>query len=287
MGVAVSAAPGCKPGSGGEAEHTSVAIGQALSQTCVTVQRGTGGLVADTQVAAGDPARLDKNYVGSWTANAGVVAGGARQTLMRFDLATVPVGFGVVSASLTLSQINDATAVVRLHRISAAWDESTVTWNSFGGAYDPAVVTSFPNGGPSYVGPVVADVTALAQAWINDPSTNFGLLLEQDPVGATRFWTSDDPSLTDQPMLQICYAAPTCSDGIQDQGERGVDCGGPCPLDCPHPPATSVVSAGDRAASPSYSVVYTFGQPTQNQDKSTSPNYRVQGGLIGANGSLP
>jgi hypothetical protein len=34
-------------------------------------------------------------------------------------------------------------------------------------------------------------------------------------------------------------------------------------------------------------MVFTFGQPTQNQGKTTSPGYRMQGGLIGANGSLP
>jgi len=25
---------------------------------------------------------------------------------------------------------------------------------------------------------------------------------------------------------------PTCDDGIQNQGEPGIDCGGPCPMDC-------------------------------------------------------
>ena len=287
MGVAVSAAPGCKPGSSGEGEHIDVAIGHVVSPTCTTVQRGTGGVVADSQIASGDPVRLAKNYGGSWTANAGVVAGGPRQTLMRFDLAAVPAGFGVVSATLTLSQINDGAAVVRVHRITAPWSDATVTWNNFGAAFDPTVVASFPNGGPSYAGPVVADLTGLAQAWVNDPATNHGVLMEQDPSGATRFWTSDNPNLADQPMIQICYAAPTCSDGIQDQGERGVDCGGPCPLDCAHPPAADVVSAGDRAESPHFTAVFTFGQPTQNQNKSTSPHYRAQGGLIGANGSLP
>ena len=28
------------------------------------------------------------------------------------------------------------------------------------------------------------------------------------------------------------YTAPTCSDGVQNQGETGVDCGGPCSLVC-------------------------------------------------------
>jgi hypothetical protein len=52
-------------------------------------------------------------------------------------------------------------------------------------------------------------------------------------------------------------------------------------------PATETVSAGEVSSSPSYRMVYTLGQPTQNQGKTTSPGYRMQGGLVGANGSLP
>jgi len=51
------------------------------------------------------------------------------------------------------------------------------------------------------------------------------------------------------------------------------------------PPATDIVSAGEVSKSSSYKLVFTFGQSTQNQDKTTSPSYSLQGGLIGANGS--
>jgi hypothetical protein len=34
-------------------------------------------------------------------------------------------------------------------------------------------------------------------------------------------------------------------------------------------------------------MIYTLGQPTQNQDRSSSKSYVLQGGLVGANGSLP
>jgi hypothetical protein len=51
--------------------------------------------------------------------------------------------------------------------------------------------------------------------------------------------------------------------------------------------ATETVSAGEVSKSPNYRMVFTFGQPTQNQGKTTSPSYRVQGGLVGANGSAP
>lgn len=50
-------------------------------------------------------------------------------------------------------------------------------------------------------------------------------------------------------------------------------------------PATETVTAGDVSKSANYKMVFTFGQPTQNQGKTTSPSYGMQGGLIGATGS--
>jgi hypothetical protein len=55
----------------------------------------------------------------------------------------------------------------------------------------------------------------------------------------------------------------------------------------PAPPGNALVSAGDYVTSPNYKLVFTMGQPTQNQSKMTSPNFRLQGGLIGATGNLP
>lgn len=49
--------------------------------------------------------------------------------------------------------------------------------------------------------------------------------------------------------------------------------------------ATDWVSCGGVSKSTSYTLVHTLGQSTQNQGKTTSTNYRMQGGLIGATGS--
>ena len=32
--------------------------------------------------------------------------------------------------------------------------------------------------------------------------------------------------------ITVFYKAPSCSDGVQNQGEAGIDCGGPCPYLC-------------------------------------------------------
>jgi hypothetical protein len=52
-------------------------------------------------------------------------------------------------------------------------------------------------------------------------------------------------------------------------------------------PSSQLVSSGGRATSESYTIVFTFGQPSQLQSTHDSPSYRVRGGLIGANGSPP
>ena len=53
------------------------------------------------------------------------------------------------------------------------------------------------------------------------------------------------------------------------------------------PPASEFVSAGEVGTSANYKMVFTLGQATPNQSSSNSQNYRLQGGIVGAPGSLP
>jgi len=48
-----------------------------------------------------------------------------------------------------------------------------------------------------------------------------------------------------------------------------------------------VVGGGRMIKSPTYEMVITVGQSTQNQRKTTSPSYSLQGGLAASNGSSP
>lgn len=50
-------------------------------------------------------------------------------------------------------------------------------------------------------------------------------------------------------------------------------------------PGADFVNAGGVAKSANYKMVFTLGQSTQNQGTTTSANYRMHGGLIGATGS--
>ena len=50
---------------------------------------------------------------------------------------------------------------------------------------------------------------------------------------------------------------------------------------------TQTVNGGTVATSANFRMVFTLGQPTQNQGVYNSTNFRLQGGLIGANGNPP
>ena len=50
---------------------------------------------------------------------------------------------------------------------------------------------------------------------------------------------------------------------------------------------SQLVSAGTRTGSSNYTLVHTLGQPSALQSTHESASYRLQGGLVGANGSPP
>lgn len=51
-------------------------------------------------------------------------------------------------------------------------------------------------------------------------------------------------------------------------------------------PGYALVNAGGQAQSQNYRMVFTLGQSSPSQTRTSSPSYNMQGGLIGATGSL-
>lgn len=114
--------------------------------------------------------------------------------LLRFDIASIPAGKTVDEATLRLyykgrSNSNDLT--VGAYRLLASWVDSQATWTQrmtgmnwvvpgLGSGSDYAAA----GGGASTVlgdggSWVEIDVTEMAQAWVDNPTQNYGLLLRQ------------------------------------------------------------------------------------------------------------
>ncbi|MFT3775809.1 MAG: DNRLRE domain-containing protein [Minicystis sp.] len=244
------------PGPEPEGDAIPAAIGEARqalgAPVCARIAR-PAGQVADTQIANKLP---PKSYGASGTFNTGIIDGEERQTLLRFDVSgiqTLPNTVVVASsATVTLAEGHSAPtgpATINVHRVTAPWSEATVTWQSFGGAFAPAVEASFGNTGPT----MTFSIPALVEGWANGTFPNNGVLLEQPGPYGTNFWSSEYDA-TQGPALDLCYtlackAGFADCNGVQadgcevDTASDVHDCGG-CGVACSVPHATPVCNGG-------------------------------------------
>jgi hypothetical protein len=223
---------------------------QALTPTCITIRRGTAGAVADAQIANTLP---PKNFGDIAVGNSGQVGGTARQLLLQFDLGAIPGGATITNAHVTLSETSTGAATVNVHRVLAPWTESTVTWQSLGGAFSPTTTVSFSNAA-AYP---IFDLTALVQSWVSGSAPNNGVLLEQAGTASTAYKTSETANVNDRPSLSVCYTPLACpaglgncdgnaANGCEASLNTNVNCGA-CGVACARPHATTSCSTGSCA----------------------------------------
>jgi hypothetical protein len=134
--------------------------------------------------------------------------------LIEFDLSSIPAGSAIHSATLSLfhSANGQFDATYDLFRVTSPWLESTVTFNT-APSYHPVAAASLTFSGASGV---YRDwnVTALTQGWVSGTYANFGMWIEESPVGsaANAYFSSSDVTrfgLDRAPKLVVDYTAPT------------------------------------------------------------------------------
>lgn len=182
--------------------------GDACELVCTTVQRVTTGAVFDAQIEYDPAAPFRANGNGGLGTQMGTGLGGTtvRRSLLRFDLGAIPQTGIVTSATLTLRKSGGSgQGVVELHRATAPWVETAVTWNTFAGAFDPTVSASFAAGQLPVGGYATVDVAQAVQAWVSDAATNHGFLLDLPGSARASFWTSEVGVTASRPLLSVCY----------------------------------------------------------------------------------
>jgi hypothetical protein len=190
----------------------------ASSRTSATV---TLEAVADVTLAADDP---DTNFQGPnssldvaynfWTG----VYTRVRVALVQFDLTGLPAEAIIDSASLTINVygcLSDPLipnpVPVGAYFVNSAWDESTVTYNSFATKSDwdgfglTSQLTCPLASTPTWY------ITSFAQAWQSDPAHNYGLVLKGPWVTGDKyeFYFSTRESADSGPKLSVTYHLPT------------------------------------------------------------------------------
>lgn len=139
------------------------------------------------------------------------------RSLIQFNLSSIPVNATVTDARLSLYHNNTSSEgphsggnASYLQRVTAAWVESTVTWNNQPPTTSSGQVTlsSSVSSTQDYVD---INVTALVQDMVSNPATNFGFMLrlQTETIYKKLILASSDhitPAL--RPKLVVTYITP-------------------------------------------------------------------------------
>lgn len=123
---------------------------------------------------------------------------------------TIPEGSEIDQAIFSVYVDWAKFQTVNLHRITADWGESSVTWNSFMGNFDMSVVGSFSTDTSGWHSVVV---TPLVQAWVDGTDPNYGILMEQGLTPYTTYRSSENVTVPPRPKLEIWYTTPVGDSG--------------------------------------------------------------------------
>lgn len=176
------------------------------------------------------------NGAGEYLFAGSIQRGDLRRAVVGFDLAGIPRGATVLTATLTLTMSRSIAGEtpVMVHTLQQAWGEgdsdalgeegagaaaaandatwlhtffNTSQWTTPGGDFEAAPVATTAVGGNGAYRWTSADLVANVQAWVADPAANFGWILlgdETTPTTAKRF-DSRENEPGNRPTLVVVY----------------------------------------------------------------------------------
>jgi hypothetical protein len=143
-------------------------------------------------------------------------------SLVAWDVSAIPAGSVVASVSFELYVTNTTVHSYSVFAMERAWDELGATWNVAGVArpWSTAGASSASDRNGSALGSITSrsagtlrvDLNAAGRAavqeWINDPTSNHGLIFQNygDASDGLDFRSSETSTVSQRPRLLITYA---------------------------------------------------------------------------------
>ena len=148
-------------------------------------------------------------------------------SLLRWGLSSVPSGSIVESVTATVNVTNASTQTYQVYDMKRPWVESAATWlqSASGSPWQAAGATGALDRGaqvgsvtPSSTGKqTFALSTSVVQRWINDPSSNKGILIANATNSDGFTFSSRHVAEGNlQPSLSVNYSAPSVSRYLSD-----------------------------------------------------------------------
>ncbi|MBP3382228.1 MAG: RHS repeat protein, partial [Clostridia bacterium] len=167
-----------------------------------------------TEIYSGKPnnnyGSSDKMFVGGYVADNKLFE---CRALVKFDLPALSSEYSnmqIVNAQIKMTNSSTGTpndiSEINMYQVTESWSESTVTWNNRPQTDDIVEDLQF---GQSGAGESVFDITALANAWAKDSTTNYGVAFAavgaDTYVNAVQWYTEDAATTANRPAVTISY----------------------------------------------------------------------------------
>jgi hypothetical protein len=150
-------------------------------------------------------------------------------TLIRWDTTAIPAGSRVQAATITVHVTGRTADTYELYALKRDWSELQVTWKrpASGGSWQLAGAQGAADRDTTVLGTVTSPTTgvvtitlneqglAALQRWVDEPASNFGIILQDYPAAHDRihFNSRDTRTQANRPKLTVQYVAGPVSPG--------------------------------------------------------------------------
>ena len=146
-----------------------------------------------------------------------------KSTILKWDISTIPPEAVIQSVSVTINVTDFTTQTYELYELERVWFENEATWNDFAGGSawqsdgakgaNDRGSTVLGTAAPGQVGSYTIDLNAtgvtLVQGWINNLSSNNGLIIaDENTSDGIDFSSSETIVAGSRPKLTVIYIQP-------------------------------------------------------------------------------
>ncbi len=141
--------------------------------------------------------------------------------LIKWDISSIPIDSIIQAAGITIEVTNDSADTYEIYGLTKNWVEIEATWTRFatGNTWELAGGQGLSDFTPTVLGSITAislgmrtiDLNAagiaLVQAWVRDPSTNYGFIFQDYAEGVDQltFSSRESTNVVGRPKLTVKY----------------------------------------------------------------------------------